>query len=157
MGIRPPTAGERVDIERIVRSTGNFNDVEVGVALELFDDWTRNGEESGYIFSVVEEEGAIRGYACWGPTPMTIGTYDLYWIAVEKSAQGRGFGRALLESAEADVRTRKGRLLLIETSSQESYGGTRHFYDRAGYRLAANIPDFYRPGDDKLIFVKEVR
>lgn len=157
MAIRQPSSGERGDIERIVRSTGNFSEAEIAVALELVDEWTNRGEGSGYIFAVVEDEGAIRGYACWGATPMTLGTYDLYWIAVEKSAHGRGYGRALLKFAEDDVRARGGRLLLIETSSQESYGGTRRFYDRAGYRLAASIPGYYKPGDDKLIFTKEVR
>jgi len=157
MTIRTPRPDERNEIERILRSTGSFNETEIAVALELVDAWNQMGEESGYIFAVLEMEGALCGYACWGATPMTVGTYDLYWIAVEKKSHGRGFGQELLKFAERDVLKRGGRLLLIETSSQESYGGTRRFYDRAGYQLAARIPDYYRPGDDKLIFLKETR
>ena len=58
--------------------------------------------------------------------------------------------------AEADVRRGGGRLLLIETSSQESYGSTIRFYERAGYELVARIPGYYRPGDDKLVFAKSL-
>jgi len=54
------------------------------------------------------------------------------------------------------VRHRGGRLMLIETSSQESYGATVAFYERTGYDLVARIPGFYRPGDDKLIYAKEL-
>jgi len=155
--IRSLAPGDRAGIERIVRSTGNFSEAEVAVALELVDAALARGDESGYFFSIIAEGEAVRGYACYGQTPMTIGTWDLYWIAVEKSCQGKGYGRRLLRDAEEDVRRRGGRLLLIETSSQESYGGTRRFYDRAGYVLAATIPGFYKPGDDKLVFLKYLR
>lgn len=88
--------------------------------------------------------------------PLTDGTYDLYWIAVDPQTQGSGYGRALLRFAEDDVLQRGGRLLLIETSSQESYGATIRFYEKSGYPLVARIKGFYRPGDDKLIFAKEL-
>jgi hypothetical protein len=45
---------------------------------------------------------------------------------------------------------------VIETSSQESYGSTRQFYDKVGCTLAAQLPDYYAMGDDKLIYLKRV-
>jgi ribosomal protein S18 acetylase RimI-like enzyme len=98
----------------------------------------------------------VRGFVCFGPAPLTDGTFDLYWIAVDPVFQGRGYGARLLRFAEDDVRRRGGRLLLIETSSQEAYGATTRFYERSGYGLVARIPEFYRAGDDKLIFAKRV-
>ncbi len=47
-------------------------------------------------------------------------------------------------------------MLLIETSSQETYGGTIQFYERSGYELVGKIPEYYKPGDDKLIFAKRL-
>ena len=47
-------------------------------------------------------------------------------------------------------------MLLIETSSQETYGGTIQFYERTGYELVGKIPEYYKPGDDKLIFAKRL-
>ena len=98
----------------------------------------------------------MRGYVCFGPTPLTMGTFDLYWIAVEAGFQGHGFGQTLVRFAEDNVRKRRGRILLIETSSQESYGGTQRFYERAGYAVMARVADFYKPGDDKIIFGKRL-
>jgi ribosomal protein S18 acetylase RimI-like enzyme len=106
-----------------------------------------------YIVNVLAN-GEISGYECHGPVPLTDGTFDLYWIVVDPRAQKRGFGRSLLRAAEEDVVRRGGRLLLIETSSQESYAPTINFCKRNGYRLEARIHDFYRPGDDKLVFAK---
>jgi ribosomal protein S18 acetylase RimI-like enzyme len=156
MIIRPLTARDRDRILEIVTATGNFTPQEIAVALEVIDDALAGDPE--YLVNVLEADpGRVVGYECHGPTPLTEGTWDLYWIAVDPAAQGGGFGRALLEHAERDVRARDGRLLLIETSSQESYGATIRFYERCGYPLMARIKEFYRPGDDKLIFGRALR
>ena len=160
--VRPLVAGDREAVRRVLESAGNFAADEIAVALELVDEWLEDGEASGYLTFVLEEsEGGappvVRGYVCVGPTPMTRGTYDLYWIAVDRASQGRGYGRTLLAFAEDEVARRGGRLLLIETSSQDTYGATVRFYERAGYALEARLRDYYKPGDDKLIFVKRLR
>jgi ribosomal protein S18 acetylase RimI-like enzyme len=96
----------------------------------------------------------MQGYACFGPHPLTQGTYDLYWIVVDPVAQGHGIGHALLARVEAEVQARGGRLLLVETSSTPAYTSARQFYESSGYRCEAIIHDFYAPGDDLLIFSK---
>ncbi len=154
--IRSLRASDRAAIARIVRSTGNFTPAEIETALELVDEALADGEASGYVIDVLEDDGRVVGYVCIGPTPLTDGTWDLYWIAVERTGQGKGYGQRLLRHAETEVRRRGGRLLLIETSSQESYGATIRFYERAGYRLEARIRNFYRPGDDKLVFARDL-
>ena len=159
LGIRPLDPADRAAIEKIVVSSGKFNDGEIATAMELVNEALEKGEASGYFFAVLEEDDpkpSVHGYACYGPTPLTQGVYDLYWIVVDPSAQKKGYGRRLLEYVEKDVVVRGGRMLLIETSSQESYGGTVRFYHRAGYELAARIKNFYRVGDDKLIFSKDL-
>ena len=155
--IRPLVTADRETVRQILEATGSFTAKELGIALELIDEWIERGEASGYITCVIEESSEqVRGYICYGPTPLTDGTFDLYWIAVESTAQGKGYGQRLLRHAEGDVRQRGGRLLLIETSAQASYGSTIHFYERAGYELVARIPGYYRPGDDKLVFAKRL-
>ncbi len=154
--IRPVRPRDRGAIQRIVESTGNFTPLETATALELVDEALARGESSGYLVYVLVDEGRTVGYVCIGPTPLTLGTWDLYWIAVERTGQGRGYGQRLLAYAEDEVHRRGGRLLLIETSSQESYGATIRFYERAGYRLEARIRNFYKPGDDKLVFARDL-
>ena len=157
--IRRLDRSDRPFIEKIVISSGKFNDVEVATALELVDEALARGEESGYLFAVLEHGNkypVVRGYACYGPVPLTQGAYDLYWIVVDPASQGKGFGSHLLEYVETDVLRLGGRMILIETSSQETYGATVRFYEKAGYELVARIKNFYRVGDDKLVFQKEL-
>jgi ribosomal protein S18 acetylase RimI-like enzyme len=96
------------------------------------------------------------GYACFGPHSLTQGTYDLYWIVVDPAAQGRGIGHALLARVEAEVQARGGRLLLVETSGTPAYAPARRFYETSGYLCEAVVHDFYAPGDDLLIFSKDL-
>src|SRR3954471_21865832 len=158
--IRPLVAADRSGVFRILENAGNFTPEEVGTALELIDEWLELGEHSGYLTYVLDaqtEEGSeVLGYVCFGPTPLTESTHDLYWIAVDKSKHRGGVGKRLMKFAEEEVWRRGGKMLLIETSSQETYGGTIQFYERTGYLLTGKIEDYYRPGDDKLIFAKKL-
>ncbi len=155
--VRPLVAGDRDRVESIVRAVGNFSPDEIETALELVDEWIDSGEESGYLIFVIDVDRDVKGYVCVGPTPLTESTYDLYWIAVDAVAQGTGYGQRLLAFAEDEVRRRGGGLLLIETASHDSYLATVRFYERAGYELLSRIPSYYRPGDDKLTFGKDLQ
>ena len=160
LNIRQLDPRDRPFIEKMVISSGKFNDVEIATALELVDEAVDRGEEeSGYLFAVLEygkKHREVQGYACYGPVPLTQGAYDLYWIVVDPVSQGKGLGSHLLKYIEADVLRRGGRMILIETSSQESYGATLLFYQKAGYKRVARIKNFYKIGDDKLVFQKEL-
>ncbi len=61
-------------------------------------------------------------------------------------------GKALLRASEFEVRARGGRLLVLETSGLEEYSPTRKFYEAAGYEQEAVIRDFYKAGDDLVIY-----
>ena len=75
-------------------------------------------------------------------------------MAVAPESQGKGYGKALLKYLEDQVEAEHGRMIIIETSSQEKYESTRQFYLRSGCHEAARIPDFYKTGDDRVIYVK---
>jgi ribosomal protein S18 acetylase RimI-like enzyme len=153
--IRPLAAADRARIAEILERVGNFNPAEVDCALELVDSCLRDPSHPDYRILVAESSSAgVCGYACWGPTPLTQGAYDLYWIATDPAVQGQGVGRALMSQVEAAVRSRGGRLLVAETSSKDSYVGTVSFYRCLGYEEASRIRDFYDRGDDRLVFVK---
>ncbi len=157
--IRKLKRQDRGRIEAMVIASDKFRNDEINIALELVDEALSKGEKSGYIFAVLADEkdaATIHGYACYGPVPLTQGTWDLYWIVIDHPAQKKGLGRRLLEHVECDVVKREGRMLLIETSSQESYTPTVRFYESRGYHLEARVRSFYRIGDDKLIFRKEL-
>jgi len=152
--IRPFTLEDRSPILEILYRTRMFTPLEIEVARELIDAWLYHPEQKDYILYTAEGEGKVTGYVCYGPTPATEGSFDLYWIAVDPLYQRSGIGKELLLFTEKRIQECNGRLIIIETSSQEKYAPTRSFYERNGYTLEARIKDFYRVGDDRLIYVK---
>jgi ribosomal protein S18 acetylase RimI-like enzyme len=147
-------ASNRSRLAELLVATGAFHPDEIEIALSLFDfEMTRpaSDEVADYEFVGAFEDDRLAGYACYGPTPATEGTYDLYWLAVHPEAQGRGIGRALVHAVETKLVARGGRLLLVETSSRADYAGTRQFYARSGYTEAARVRDFYAPADDRIL------
>jgi ribosomal protein S18 acetylase RimI-like enzyme len=157
MNVRPAEQRDRDRIHEILLATSRFTEEEVLCAMELVDEWLTRPEKGDYLTYVVEDGvAAVTGYACYGPTPLTDGVYDLYWIAVDPRYQGHGFGQVLLKFVENEVRNRQGRMLLIETSSKDSYVPTLRFYERSGYDEISRIKDFYRIEDDKVVFCKRL-
>ena len=153
--IRRSLASEdRTPLEKLIRETSFFNPEEIEVALELIDDRLSQGNESHYRFLVAETDGEVAGYACWGPIPGTLASADLYWIVVDPRHQGKGIGAALLKDAESWMAYTGRTRVYVETSTRAQYDGTRRFYFACGYELAAELTDFYGPGDGKAMFLK---
>jgi GNAT superfamily N-acetyltransferase len=145
---------DREDVVRLVAKTGFFSAEEILIATELIDERLSKGDESGYFFLFAEEDERLVGYACFGPIPGTLQSFDLYWIVVDPSLQGRGIGRLLLDAAEREMAGQGGGRIYIDTSSRPQYEPTRCFYKACGYCEDAFLEDFYAPGDGKIIFVK---
>ena len=156
MNIRPIVAADRDSLARMLQRIEQFKPDEVEVALELIDDSIRDARASGYETLVAAENDDIVGYICFGPTPMTERTFDLYWIAVDPAQQGRGLGNALYPAFAEQLRARGPAQVRIETSSQESYAATGGFYERLGFTIDGRLRDFYAPGDDLLIFYRQI-
>ncbi len=156
--IRTIEAGDRESIRDLIAGTRAFKEHEIEVAMELVDvALNRPGQDDYHPYVLTEEDGTVVAYACFGKNPMTKFTFDLYWLATRADRMGKGYGRKIVAFVEEEVRRRGGRLLVIETSSKESYGGTREFYLKIGCTLAAQIPDYYDEGDDKLIYLIRLR
>jgi ribosomal protein S18 acetylase RimI-like enzyme len=123
--------------------------------------FARSGEPGAFARSgepgALTRDGDLAGYVCYGATPGTDRTYDLYWIAVHPEYQGNGGGSRLLDEVERRLQDREARLLVVETSSRNDYAATRRFYEHRGYREHARLRDFYAPGDDRVIYAKQLR
>jgi len=152
--LRPVGRAQRAPLERLTRAAGVFQPEEVAVALELLDESLAGDDDYRFLGSYAGDE--LTGYACWGPTPGTRGTYDLYWIVVEPAWQGKGVGTQLLAAVERQLLADGCRLIVVETSSRAEYLATRGFYERRGYRPAARLPGYYAPGDDLVIYLKDL-
>lgn len=124
-------------------------------ALELID-LALQPNNPDYQVLVATKGDRVVGYICYGPTPMTEGTFDLYWIASDPQVRGQGVGAALVSAMEGDLRRRKGRLIRVETSAMEAYGPTRGFYAAMQYTEEARFRDFYKVGEDLIILSKRL-
>jgi D-alanine-D-alanine ligase len=149
--LRPLSAADRRRIEEITRAVHVFRDDEVPVALEVFDGAVAGSPDYIALGATVDER--LVGWICWGPTPCTLGTYDLYWMAVDPAVHSAGIGTVLLREMEGRL-AGSARLIVVETAGRPDYRPTCAFYEARGYRRAAVIPDFYAPGDDQVIYVK---
>lgn len=147
---------DRMAVRRIVDATGYFSGAENEIALELVEERLTKGESSGYHFLFAESQAAVIGYICYGPVPATLYSYDMYWMAVHPDFQRSGVGRKLLVMSESLIRQRGGRQVYMDTSARPQYEPTRHFYEARGYQRAAYLPDFYAPGEAKIIYVKVI-
>jgi ribosomal protein S18 acetylase RimI-like enzyme len=148
----------REDLEGILalgRRTGVFTSQEIGVVKELVEMELGRPRQRDYHSFVAETQDRVVGFTCYGPVPMTDRAYDLYWIFVHPSYQGRAIGSALLAEVEKAVVKTGGRMLLVDTSSTRHYLPARRFYKNHGFRKAAEIKDYYREGDSRLTYVKE--
>lgn len=155
--VRFMTGQDRPAIVAILEATSEFNPVEVSVAVEVIDSYLSDPDGSGYHVLIAELDSLIVGYVCYGPTPLTSGTWDMYWLAVSPEFKQRDVGSTLLKVAESKIEAQGGRLVLIETSSKPEYEITRRFHLSQGYTEIGRIPDFYAPGDDKVIYRKVIR
>jgi len=141
---------------RILRNTPEFLPTEVLIAEELIDAFLEEQKTSGYYIYVAELDGEIAGYVCYGDTPLTEATWDLYWIAVARDKQGYGIGRILMKHTEDDIKKKHGRLIMVETSGKPDYNKTRRFYETLNYQKVCQIPDYYATGDDLVLFTKRI-
>lgn len=152
--LRPLTVADRTAIETFSRSISLFRPDEVEIALEVLDASFKPGQKD-YITLGAELDGRLVGWICWGPTPCTLGTYDLYWVAVDPSVQGAGVGSLLVAEMEKRL-AGIARIIVVETAGREAYRPTREFYLGRGYEVVGQVPDFYEPGDDQVIFIKHL-
>lgn len=152
--LSPIGRAHRERLEGLTRETGFFREEEVATAVELLDDHLDGDEDYRFIGAFAGSE--LVGYACWGPTPGTEGTWDLYWIVVSRDRQGSGIGTTLLRHVEHTLTADGCRLVVVETSSRADYAPTRGFYEARGYTRTAVIPEYYAPGDDLVIYLKDL-
>jgi ribosomal protein S18 acetylase RimI-like enzyme len=145
------------NIRKLVEKARVFSDEEIQVAGELVQEFLEQGESSGYHFLFLEKEKEIIAYTCYGVIPLTDKRFDLYWIVVAPTYQKQKLGVEILQRTENLVSNLQGVSVYAETSGRLDYLPAQNFYRRNGYEQIAVFKDFYKAGDDKLVFQKKLR
>ena len=154
LNIRPMRPADKPSLMTILLHTPEFTPPEVAVAEEVISSYLY--DPNSYNILVADIDKHVDGYICYGRTPLTENTWDIYWLAVPPEKQRHGIGSALLTAAEERISKVGGRMIMIETSSKPDYHKTRHFYLDRGYEIVGRIGDFYAPGDAKIILRKKI-
>jgi len=148
---------DRCEIIRLLRQVEVFTTEELGFFGRMFDQCRLGcGPCELQCCAVKRENGSLKGFVCFGATPLTEGTYDIYWLAVDPADQQEGVGTALVEHVCDEARAAGAGQVLIETSSVDAYEATRDAYARMGFVEVARVPDYYRPGVDRVILVRKL-
>jgi len=157
MQIRPLVLKDRARLQSMLIDSRAFTSEEIDVAMELIDIALKYQNQKDYIIHcMVDDQDQAIGYICYGPVPMTLGAFDLYWIVVDPNFQGKGIGSKLLDFLEKEVREMKGRMILADTSLFPQYEKTQKFYFKKGFQEVARISDYYWPGNDRITFCKRL-
>jgi len=138
------------------RGVGVFSDEEVATVEELFEGYLKDPVKSGYNFISCYAAESLVGFACWGPTALSKGAADLYWICAAREVQKQGVASALLRAVEEAARSAGRWLIVIWTSNRPEYAPARNFYQRQGCELKIQLTDFYDRGEDLCVFVKNI-
>lgn len=150
---------DRPRIEALLTSLSAFTPDERAVALELVDHRLEHPTSEDYRFILAFAAAApdtLAGYLCYGRTPMTQSTYDLYWLGTSPDFARSGVARRLVASLEGEIARAGGGLIRVETGSREGHGAAVHFYDAVGFTRSATLGGFYAPDDDLIIFTRRV-
>lgn len=157
ISIRQSTSKDVNPIIQIIKETSFFRPTDVMVAEEVLRESVKKRQVTNYQSYTACKDEEVIGWICFGLTPCTVSTFDIYWLAVKAEIQRLGIGRRLLQHAEDMIKGLGGRLCIVETSGSERYLPTKMFYEKNGYHVSANIPDFYGPNDNKIIYIKEIK
>jgi len=156
VNIRRTCLEDKPKIMSILKETSFFRTGELRVAEEVLDDAFAQGAEGDYQSYVAEEDENIIGWICFGLTPCTLDTFNIYWLVVAPERQRCGVGSYLMQYAANAIKGSKGRMVVVETSGSNRYLSTRRLYEKMGYFEASRVKDFYTVGDDKVIYVKHI-
>ena len=150
--VRPIVPENRENLVRIIKKQTNFLQCEVDIAIEVVDA-TFNPVEDYQTLAAFDQEQLL-GFISFGPIPLTVNRFDIYWIAVDPENGRHGIGTVLILEMEKRLKQTGSGHIYIETSSTEGYLPARLFYEKNQYELVSHLKDFYRDGDDRMIYRK---
>lgn len=153
MLVRPITPEDRDSLVRIIKQQKNFLQCEIDTAIEVIDA-TFNPEEDYQALAAFDPAQRMLGFISFGPIPLTENRFDIYWIAVDPENGRHGTGTVLIVEMEKLLNNSGSGHIYVETSSTEGYAPARLFYEKNHYQLVSTVKDFYRDGDDRMIYRK---
>lgn len=150
--IRPVTKSDIDGLKKVVDSSELFPSEYLD---EMIYDYLNNAETQDIWFTHIDDNTPTAiGYCV--PEKMTNGTYNLLAIGVSQNSQRNGVATDMMNYIEQQLKQKDGRILIVETSSDDAQIGARKFYENIGYTQIAVIKDFWNDGEDKIVYWKKL-
>lgn len=150
--IKAVTKSDVVGLKKVIDSSALFPAEYLD---DMISDYFNNPETHDIWFTCTDNDIQVAfGYCV--PEKLTDGTYNLLAIGVSKEAQRNGIASQMMTYIEQQLKQKDGRLLIMETSSHEAQTGARNLYKKIGYTEATVIKDFWKDGEDKIVFWKKL-
>ena len=121
----------------------------------MMNDFFTNPNTSDCWLTMLVDEVPV-AIVYFAPEKMTEGTYNLYLVAINKDFQSKGLGTEIMNYVELLLKESGNRILIVETSGLSEFENTRTFYEKCNYNKEAIIRDFYKEGEDKVVFWKKL-
>ena len=154
--IRPAVSSDKDAMTSLFSALNLFDTDEIKFMCELVDSYFHVTLEEGHFWIVNDDNDAITSAAYYAPESFGQNVYNLYFIGVLPGEQGKGIGSIMLEYVEKHLKELEQRLLLVETSGLPNFEKTREFYLKNNYEKEATIREYYKEGDDKVIYRKKL-
>ncbi|OFZ26701.1 MAG: hypothetical protein A2381_17060 [Bdellovibrionales bacterium RIFOXYB1_FULL_37_110] len=151
MNIQPIKITDKAKLVNLLEDISLFTPDERAVALELLEDTSPSSDY--HFLGTFEDNGELSSFICFGPTPMTHGTFDMYWVGTADHHQRKGLARKLFNEMNMVLKKQNARMVRIETSGKDNYVSTRSFYENIRLVEEARLKDFYSVGDDLIIYM----
>ena len=151
-----PKLCDELNVQRILADSKFFTQSEINIAISLIQEKLNRKDKSSYQFIFLEKDLKLIAYSCFGYIEATNNCFDLYWIAVDPVFKNKGYGTLLIKETEKTISKQNGHHIYIETSSSPLYKPTRIFYEKNGYEKEAEIKNFYKENEHKIIYSKSI-
>jgi ribosomal protein S18 acetylase RimI-like enzyme len=150
--IRPVTKSDIDGLKNVADSSGVFPSEYLD---EMISDYFNNPNTQDIWFAYFDDNKPVAiGYCV--PEKFTDGTYNLLAIGVSEDFQRKGIASQMMKYIEHLLKHKSGRILIVETSSDDAQIGARNFYPKIGYTQVGVLKDFWKDGEDKIVFWKKL-
>lgn len=152
--VRAAVPSDRDEVLRVAVDSGLFSPEDVGAFADVVDAGLV-ADAGPAVWLVAEASAQVVAAAYAAPEPFGDRVWNLLFLAVERSAQSRGAGTALVAALDERLRAAgpgDARILLVETSSGPDQDVARAFYAARGFTEEARIREYYGPDEDKVVF-----
>jgi len=157
--IKAMTPRDITEIVKIIKSHDAFDGDRAATYFEAYfadRDRRKSPTEKNYVLSPAPAEPVV---GIGGFMPDRYNTPDIYWITwlyVKETYRGRRYGLQLLQYVVGRLERLKARKLYLDTSNDPIYRSAIALYQSFGFQKEGVLKDYYRKGEDFLIFGKSL-